>query len=83
MASDKNNNIFIEEIKRINPKYLLDYGLKPVKNETLKNCIGALLQEKKKVGIHATRNPLNRSVSYNGYIYEFNANLLPGCLSKK
>ena len=54
-----------------------------MKNETLKNCIGALLQEKKKVGIHATRNPLNRSVSYNGYIYEFNANLLPGCLSKK
>ena len=83
VASDKNNNILIEEIKRINPKYLLDYGSKPVKNETLKNCIGALLQEKKKVGIHATRNPFNRSVSYNGYIYEFNANLLPGCLSKR
>ena len=80
---DENSYMLIDEVKKINPIYFLDYGSKPIKNSTLKNCIGKLLFQKEKVGMRATRNPLNRSKPYNGYIYEFNASLLPDCLQKK
>jgi hypothetical protein len=44
------------------------------------NCIGKLVYFKKDVGTHGARNPFRKVGSYDGYIYEFKNDLLPGCI---
>lgn len=80
-AKKENMNLYVNELIKYNPKYYLEYGTSEQINKTIKKCVGLLLHEKKKVGIHAARNPLNRSYTYNGYIYEFKSELLPDCIS--
>tara|TARA_B110000003_G_scaffold272114_1_gene307400 strand:- start:382 stop:2211 length:1830 start_codon:yes stop_codon:yes gene_type:complete len=51
----------------------LDYG-------PFENCLGKEQKYKKDVGERVGRNPLNKRNKYDGWIYDFDYNLLPGCL---
>ena len=69
---------------RKKPKYLLTFGKgeMPRVQDEIKNCVGDLVFFKENVGYHGARNPFRRGKGnyYNGYLYEFNNDLLPGCV---
>ena len=74
--------IYIEELIKKKPKYLLTYGkgeMPRVPDEII-NCVGGLIYFKKDVGSHSARNPFRKGSSYDGYIYEFKNDLLPDCI---
>ena len=80
--------IYIKELIKKKPKYLLTYGKGEMprvqdKFPEIKNCVGRLVYFKENVGFHGARNPFRRggrSNFYNGYIYEFRNDLLPDCI---
>ena len=46
-------------------------------------CVGSQYKYKKNVGSHVGRNPFNKRKKYDGWIYDFNYKMLPGCLISK
>ena len=58
----------------------LVYGGSKLELGIFKNCIGDQVAFKKDIGSKVGRNPFNRGESYNGWIYEFNYESLPGCI---
>lgn len=77
---NKAKKIF-DQIKKINPKYAAFFREHDVR--VYKNCLGQLVKTKKNIGYHATRNPLAKGNSYNGYVYEVNPDLFPECINIK
>ena len=78
--NSENSKDYFEEIKKLKPNFILFYGDKKNFNN-LKKCIGDLKYFKKNVGNRTSRNPLKQSKKfYDGYLYEFEYELLPGCL---
>ena len=80
-------NYWLLKLKEQKPNFILFYG----KNNNFsysvynfKNCTEQLYAIKKDVGFHETRNPFNKGKeTYNGYIYKFNFEKLPDCVTKK
>ena len=77
---DKAEVIF-NDLKKINPKFAAFYTSKDV--NVYKNCLTKLYKKKEKIGYHATRNPLAKGNSYDGFIYEINVSLMPECINLK
>ena len=75
-----NNRIYVEQIEKNNPKYILAFGNKG-HLEFFNNCISGLYSMKKNVGNHAARNPFNRGGNYDGYIYKLKEVKLSECLN--
>jgi hypothetical protein len=79
---DKRGIVYLEEIKKKNPKYLLTYGYelkKPILGK-FKNCVGKLLYFKKDIGEYEARNLFNRGKNYDGYIFQLDTVNLFDCL---
>jgi hypothetical protein len=74
------------KLKEQKPDFILFYGTENIYNYSsfnFKNCLNSLYAFKSNVGFHATRNPFNKgSENYNAYIYKFNYNKLPNCVTK-
>jgi hypothetical protein len=74
------------KLKEQKPDFILFYGTENIYNYSsfnFKNCLNLLYAFKSNVGFHATRNPFNKgSENYNAYIYKFNYNKLPNCVTK-
>jgi hypothetical protein len=74
------------KLKEQKPDFILFYGTENIYNYSsfnFKNCLNLLYASKSNVGSHATRNPFNKgSENYNAYIYRFNYNKLPNCVTK-
>lgn len=81
-VKDHRAKTYLEEIKKLNPNYILFYKDKKIFND-IKGCLGELVSYKKNVGSMAKRNPFGReNERYDGYIYKFNYDLLPNCALK-
>jgi hypothetical protein len=83
----RKKDYWLFKLKEQKPDFILFYGAENnynYSNFNFKNCLNILYAFKNDVGIHATRNPFNKgSESYNGYIYKFNFDKLPYCVTKK
>lgn len=84
-STDYNSiNFYFEIIKIKNPKFIVIHSQKEnysFMNLNLEECIDGLYDYKDKVGYLATRNPFNSNKKhYNGYIYNFKSEKLPGCV---
>jgi hypothetical protein len=83
-ASKKDYWLF--RLKEQKPDFILFYGAENIYNYSsfnFKNCLNLLYVSKNNVGFHATRNPFNKgSENYNAYIYKFDYNKLPYCVTK-
>lgn len=79
-------NYWLLRLKDEKPDFILFYDPENITNYlsfNFKNCLSLFYASKKNVGSHATRNPFNKgSESYNAYIYKFNYNKLPDCVTK-
>ena len=73
------NSALVHQLKLLKPKYILTYGRHNFSNSNLKRCFGKLVKSKKNVGFKGTRNPLNKSNFYDGFIYEFKISKFPKC----
>ena len=78
-TKNKNSNIYFNFLKKEKVNRILFYGNK-LDKDIYENCLGKLLYFKEDVGRHVGRNPLNKKKLYNGWIFEFNYNRLPGCI---
>jgi hypothetical protein len=74
------------KLKEQKPDFILFYGSENIYNYSsfnFKNCLNLLYVSKNNVGFHATRNPFNKGLeNYNAYIYKFDYNKLPYCVTK-
>ena len=73
--------LIFDDIKKIDPKYAAFYDFQDVK--VYKKCLVKLYKKKEQIGYHATRNPLAKGNSYDGFIYEINVSLMPECINLK
>ena len=73
---------YIEEIKRLDPKYILISKETKV-FELYKKCFLNKIASENKIDRLAVRNPFLKSTVYHDVeIYEFNSKLLPECINK-
>lgn len=71
---NKNKNFYWKKIKEKRPNYILSY--KPIENNS---CVGDLKYFGKNIGFFTSRNPFQKKINYDGYIYKFNHYNLPHC----
>jgi hypothetical protein len=80
--SNKKSAIFIEEIQKKKPNYLLTYGYsgtKPMLGK-FKNCVGNAVHLQKNIGEFEARNPFNRGKKYDGYIFKLKKINMSDCM---
>lgn len=78
------SNIFVKAIHKKKPNYLLTFGYsknKPMLYE-FKNCVGELVHFQEDVGRYEARNPFNRGMKYDGYIFKITKTDIPSCIIK-
>ena len=81
---DKRSDIFVKAINKKNPNYLLTYGYSKdtPKLYQFKDCVGELMYYQNNVGKFEARNPFNRGMKYDGYIFKIKKANLPFCIKK-
>lgn len=73
---------YLNEIKELNPMYLLSYGKSNINHKYFDNCEFEIFKEGKDIGVHATRKPFGRGNKYNGYLYKIDVQNLSKCINK-
>lgn len=86
LGKDESPDMFVKQIEKQNPKYLLTYEEDNNNNQNIsifKNCVGKLVSKEDKVGRLVGRNPFNQGPYYTGYIYKLKTGNLLSCINKK
>ena len=79
--NNKNAKDYVEEIKSINPKYLIFSERGSIYKKYI-NCTVKLIKKEKNIDFNAVRNPISKSnKKYDIYIYEISSKLMPDCIN--
>ncbi len=79
--SDLDAEAFVNEIKDYNPKFLV-FTTDSTSYKKYLGCTDKIFKHEQNFHMQAIRNPLSKSnQKFDAYIYEFNADLLPGCVN--
>ncbi len=79
--NNKNAKDYVEEIKSINPKYLIFSERGSIYKKYI-NCTVKLIKKEKNIDFNAVRNPISKSnKKYDIYIYEISTKRMPDCIN--